>query len=343
MDGRRMSCPRGRVIGGSSSVNGMVYIRGHALDYDGWAAAQGLEQLVVCALPALFPEGRDAPPRAPTTTTAATVRCYVTTGEMRNPLYRAFIEAGMQAGYARTDDLNGYRQEGVGPMDLTTHRGRRWSAAMAYLRPALARPNLDASQSRRADDAHAVRGHARDRRRIRAATAACVRARARREVIVAGGAINSPQILMLSGIGDADALRKLGIAPVADVPGVGENLQDHIETYVQHAARSRSRSTRRRIRWRWRRSAPSGCCSGPGSARPTISRRAASSAAAPAFGIRTCSTISCRSRSTYDGREKVEPARLPGPCRPDAPDVRRLGAAARPAIRASRRDPRSTT
>ena len=232
MDGRRIACPRGRVLGGSSSINGMVYVRGHALDYDGWAGAKGLEHWSYFHCLPYFRKaetrikgadayhGGDGP-------------LYVTTGAMRNPLYRAFIDAGVEAGYAYTDDMNGYRQEGVGPMDRTTWRGRRWSAAMAYLRPAQRRANLRVEsrclvnrilfESTRAVGVEYAQG------------GPVVRARARREVIVAAGAINSPQLLMLSGIGDADALGQCGIAAVAHVPGVGENLQDHIETYVQHA------------------------------------------------------------------------------------------------------------
>ena len=232
MDGRRMSCPRGRVIGGSSSINGMVYIRGHALDYDGWAAAKGLERWSYAHCLPYFKKaetrlagadeyhGGDGP-------------LYVTSGEMKNPLYRAFVDAGIEAGYARTEDMNGFRQEGLGPMDRTTYRGRRWSAAMAYLRPAQTRPNLEVHSgtlvtrllfegTRAVGVEYAHRGQA-------------VVARVRREVIVSGGAICSPQILMLSGIGNADTLRKHGIAPIVDIPGVGENLQDHIETYVQQA------------------------------------------------------------------------------------------------------------
>lgn len=232
MDGRRMACPRGRVLGGSSSINGMVYIRGHALDYDRWAAAKGLEHWSYDHCLPYFKKaetrlhgadayrGGDGP-------------LYVTTGAMQNPLHRAFIEAGMQAGYAHTGDMNGYRQEGLGAMDRTTYHGRRWSAAMAYLRPARTRPNLTVLsrclvgrvlfEATRAIGVEYTQG------------GQVMRARGRREVIIAGGAINSPQILMLSGIGDADALRALDIKPIADVPGVGENLQDHIETYVQHA------------------------------------------------------------------------------------------------------------
>ena len=232
MDGRRMSCPRGRVLGGSSSVNGLVYVRGHALDYDRWAEAQGLAHWSYAHCLPYFKKSETRLQGADEYR-GGNGPLYVTTGAMHNPLYRAFVEAGVQAGYARTDDMNGYRQEGMGAMDRTSYRGRRWSAAMAYLRPARARPNL------------AVESGALVTRVLFEATRAIgveyaqngrvIKVRARREVIVAGGAINSPQILMLSGIGRADALRAHGIAPIADVPGVGENLQDHIETYVQHA------------------------------------------------------------------------------------------------------------
>ena len=232
MDGRRMSCPRGRVLGGSSSINGMVYVRGHALDYDQWAEAKGLEHWSYAHC---LPYFKKAETRltGPDDYRGGSGPLYVTIGAMKNPLYRAFIAAGVEAGYARTDDMNGYRQEGLGPMDRTTWRGRRWSAAMAYLRPALARPNLEV-ESR----SLVLRVLFEGKRAIGveyARNGNVVRARVRREVIVAGGAINSPQILMLSGIGPADALREHGIAPIIDLPGVGENLQDHIETYVQHA------------------------------------------------------------------------------------------------------------
>ena len=215
MDGRRVSCPRGRVLGGSSSINGMVYIRGHAFDYDGWAAAKGLAHWSYAHCLPYFKrletrlKGADDyhGDRGP---------LYVTTGTMRNPLYRAFIEAAVQAGYATTDDMNGYRQEGFGPMDMTIYRGRRWSAAMAYLRPARARANLRIEprclvtrilfEGTRAVGVEYLHN------------GQVVRMRARREVIVAGGAINSPQILMLSGIGDADGARALEQDPRGEAP-----------------------------------------------------------------------------------------------------------------------------
>jgi choline dehydrogenase len=162
----------------------------------------------------------------------------VSTGACHNPLYNAFIEAGQQAGYARTDDMNGYRQEGFGPMDMTVHKGRRWSTAMAYLRPALKRPNLvlrtsalttrvifEGTDSPRAVGVEVVH-HGQ-----------CMQMRASREVILCGGAINSPQLLQLSGVGNPALLEPLGVPVVAARKGVGENLQDHLETYVQYACK----------------------------------------------------------------------------------------------------------
>ncbi|MEX1206974.1 MAG: choline dehydrogenase [Dongiaceae bacterium] len=229
MNGRRMYCPRGRVLGGSSSINGMVYVRGHARDYDRWAQG-GLAGWSYAEVLPYFKRsetreigaddyrGGDGP-------------LHVATGACRNPLYNAFIEAGQQAGYPFTEDMNGYQQEGFGRMDMTIDRGRRCSAARAYLRPALARPNLRVEvralttrvlfEGARAVGVEYVRGG-----RTR-------QARAVREVILCGGAINSPQLLMLSGLGPADELRRLGLPVVADLPAVGRNLQDHLETYVQ--------------------------------------------------------------------------------------------------------------
>ncbi len=232
MDGRRMYCPRGRVLGGSSSINGMVYIRGHAFDYDGWAQRPGLAHWSYAhCLPYFIKSERRL--QGPDPYHGGAGPLVVTTPAMRNPLFHAFLEAAQQAGYAYTKDMNGYRQEGFGPMDQTTFRGRRWSTVRAYLRPAMARPNLRVLprclalrvlfEAGRATGVELAQGS--QRRAVRA----------RREVILSGGAINSPQLLMLSGIGEADALRKLGIPVVADSPGVGRNLQDHIEIYVQHA------------------------------------------------------------------------------------------------------------
>ena len=233
MDGRVMYCPRGKVIGGSSSINGMVYIRGHARDYDRWAQT-GLRGWSYADVLPYFrrAETRD---RGPDDYHGGDGPLHVSAGHTPQPLYQAWIEAGRQAGYPLTADLNGYQQEGLGPMDMTTRKGRRWSAAKAYLRPAMPRPNL-AVEIRalthrilfEGDRAVGVEYRQGGQQR---------QARARREVILCGGAINSPQLLMLSGVGPADELRALGLPVTADLPGVGRNLQDHIEIYVQHACR----------------------------------------------------------------------------------------------------------
>ena len=231
LGGRRLHCPRGRVLGGSSSVNGMAYVRGNPLDYEGWAegGAPGwswAEVLPYFRKAESFSGGGDEwrGDSGPLNTSR---------GRMANPLYAAFIEAGGQAGYALTADMNGYRQEGFGPMDMTVHRGRRWSAANAYLRPAAGRPGLAVEtgalatrillDGRRATGVEYRRGGA-----VRTA-------RARREVVLSAGPINAPQLLMLSGIGPAARLAEHGIAVVLDLPGVGGNLQDHLELYVQQA------------------------------------------------------------------------------------------------------------
>ena len=231
LGGRRLHCPRGKLLGGSSSVNGMAYVRGNALDYEGWAAAGATGWSYAEVLPYFrraesFSGGGDD-------YRGDSGPLHTSRGGMRNPLYRAFIEAGEQAGYARTADMNGYRQEGLGPMDMTVHRGRRWSTANAYLKPARSRGNLAvatrALATRLLLDGRRVRGvEYRQGGVTRTALAA-------REVILSGGPINTPQLLMLSGIGPADQLREFGIEVIHDLPGVGENLQDHLELYIQQA------------------------------------------------------------------------------------------------------------
>jgi choline dehydrogenase len=235
MNQRRIHCPRGRVIGGSSSINGMVYIRGNAQDYDGWASRAGLQDWSYANC---LPYFRKAEARAKggDLYRGDAGPLHVSTGACRNPLYQAFIDAGKQAGYPYAEDMNGYQQEGLGPMDMTVHKGRRWSTAMAYLRPALKRKNLKLQirslvthvMFEGPDDAPRAVGvevsHDGQRQHLRAT----------REVILSGGAINSPQLLMLSGIGNPDELRSMGIAVTASLKGVGENLQDHLETYVQY-------------------------------------------------------------------------------------------------------------
>ena len=229
LGGRRLHCPRGRVLGGSSSVNGMAYVRGNALDYDGWAERGASGWSYAGVLPYFrraesFSGGDDD-------WRGNSGLLNTSRGTMTNPLYAAFIEAGEQAGYARTADMNGYRQEGFGPMDMTVHRGRRWSAANAYLKPAAGRPHLAVETGALAtrillDDGRASGVEYRQGGAVRTV-------QARREVILSGGPINSPQLLMLSGIGPAAHLAEHGIAVACDLPGVGENLQDHLELYVQ--------------------------------------------------------------------------------------------------------------
>ncbi len=231
LDGRRLHVPRGKVIGGSSSINGMVYIRGNALDFDGWeeqgATGWGWRHVLPYFRRAeTREEGGDA-------WRGDSGPLHTSYGTMRNPLYRAFIEAAAQAGYAETPDVNGFRQEGFGRMDRTIRGGRRWSAANAYLRPALRRPNV-VLRSRTTTTRIVFEGR-------RAVGVACRPAaggretilHARREVVLAAGSINSPVLLMHSGVGPGADLARLGIPVVADRPGVGQNLQDHLEFYFQ--------------------------------------------------------------------------------------------------------------
>jgi choline dehydrogenase len=230
MDGRSMYCPRGRVVGGSSSINGMVYIRGHARDYDHWAQL-GLAGWSYAEILPYFrrAESRDL---GADDYHGADGPLHVSRAHSPQPLFKAWVEAGRQAGYPMTNDLNGYQQEGLGPMDMTTWRGRRWSAAKAYLRPAMGRGNV--ALTTRALT-HRLIFEGRKAVGVEYSAAGRLhRVRAAREVIVSGGAINSPQILMLSGVGPAEALRSLDIPVIHDLPGVGQNLQDHLETYVQH-------------------------------------------------------------------------------------------------------------
>ena len=229
MDGRRMYCPRGRVLGGSSSINGMAYVRGHALDYDRWAQQGAVGWSYADCLP--YFKKAETSDRGEDDYRGGSGPLNTTTGACENPLFKAWIEAGQQAGYPFTADMNGYQQEGVGPMFMTTHKGRRWSAAVAYLKPAMSRTNLEVETGAFTD-----RIVFEGKRAIGVAYRKGTQARqvtARREVICCGGAINSPQLLMLSGIGPAAHLKEHGIEVLADSQGVGANLQDHLEIYVQ--------------------------------------------------------------------------------------------------------------
>ncbi|HSK41635.1 MAG TPA: choline dehydrogenase [Arenibaculum sp.] len=234
LGGRRMHWPRGRVLGGSSSINGMAYVRGHALDYERWAAED--PALAHWSYAHVLPYFRKAEGRAkgPDDYHGGDGPLRVMTGGCDNPLYQAFIEAGVQAGYPRTDDQNGYRQEGFGTMDMTVHQGRRWSTAVAYLHPASERPNLTVRTGMLTTRVLVEGGRAVGVDYGPRAGGAVQTVRAGREVIVSGGPVNSPQLLMLSGIGPADELRAAGGEPVHDLPGVGRNLQDHLELYIQH-------------------------------------------------------------------------------------------------------------
>ena len=232
LGGRRLHTPRGKVLGGSSSINGLVYVRGNPMDFERWAegGARGWSYSDV------LPYFRRAETRdeGGDTYRGGEGALHTRYGPLDNPLYTAFIESAAQAGYPLTDDINGGQQEGFGRMDMTVHGGRRWSAANAYLKPAMARPNLTvvthALASRILFDGRRAVGVAYRHDAVeRTATA-------RREVILSGGPINSPQLLKLSGIGPAAELRSHGIAVVHDLPGVGENLQDHLEFYFQMEA-----------------------------------------------------------------------------------------------------------
>ena len=231
MDGRSIYCPRGRVLGGSSSINGMAYVRGHARDYDRWAQS-GLQGWSYAHCLPYFRRAQNHE-LGPDDYRGGEGPLHVSAGKMTNPLFQAWIEAGRQAGYPITEDMNGYQQEGIGRMDMTTYKGRRWSAAMAYLYPAMERPNVTVESG-----ALTLRVLLEGQRAVGVEVARRSGPeilRAGREVIISAGAINSPQLLQLSGIGPAEVLRQAGIEVVHDLPGVGENLQDHLEVYVQHA------------------------------------------------------------------------------------------------------------
>ncbi|GIT76386.1 MAG: choline dehydrogenase [Acidimicrobiaceae bacterium] len=231
MGGRRVYHARGKVLGGSSSINGMIFQRGNPMDYDRWAATPGCEagdwahclpyfkRMETCIAGADDWRGGDGPLK-------------LERGPATSPLFRAFLEAVEEAGHPRTVDVNGYRQEGFNAFDRNVYRGRRQSAARAYLHPVLHRKNLNlitkAHATRLVMDGTRVTGVEYQRRGQRHVAAAA-------EVVLCGGAINTPQLLQLSGIGPAAVLHDAGVSPIVDLPGVGENLQDHLEVYVQYA------------------------------------------------------------------------------------------------------------
>jgi choline dehydrogenase len=238
LGGRVLATPRGKVIGGSSSINGMVYVRGHAKDFDTWEAMGARGWAYADVLPYFqrmenWHGDQDATMPGDPAWRGRAGPLHITRGPRTNPLFSAFIEAGRQAGYPVTPDYNGRQQEGFGPMEATIWKGERWSAAKAYLKPALATGRV-----------RLVRGFARRvvMEGLRATGVEIERGGrievipAGREVILAASSINSPKLLMLSGIGPGQHLRDHGIPVVADRPGVGANLQDHLELYLQFSA-----------------------------------------------------------------------------------------------------------
>ena len=235
MNGRRIYHARGKVLGGSSSINGMIFQRGNAMDYERWASDPGMQtwdyahclpyfkrmENCLAAEPDDPYRGHDGP-------------LALERGPATNPLFTAFFEAVQQAGYPLTEDVNGFQQEGFAPFDRNIRRGRRLSAARAYLHPVMNRPNLEVTtrafvtkilfEGKRAVGVeYAHRGSTRTARAG--------------EVILCGGAINSPQTLQLSGIGNANELKAVGVTPLHDLPGVGEHLQDHLEVYIQYGSK----------------------------------------------------------------------------------------------------------
>ncbi|MEM6487007.1 MAG: choline dehydrogenase [Pseudomonadota bacterium] len=235
LGGRRLACPRGKVLGGSSSINGMIWVRGHAHDYDHWRdqGAAGWGYADVLPYFQRLEDWHDGGHGGDPAWRGQGGPVHVTRGKRDNPLVQAFVEAGRQAGYPVTGDYNGQQQEGFGPFDMTVWRGARWSAAKAYLRPALAGPHctLVRALARRVTlrDGRATGVEVERGGRVETIAAGA-------EVILAASSINSPKLLMLSGIGPGAHLAEHGIEVVADRPGVGQNLQDHLELYIQAAA-----------------------------------------------------------------------------------------------------------
>ncbi|CAI2438029.1 choline dehydrogenase [Serratia liquefaciens] len=238
MNNRRMECGRGKGLGGSSLINGMCYIRGNAMDFDNWAKAPGLEDWSYLDCLPYFrkAETRDI---GPNDFHGGDGPVSVTTPKAgNNELFHAMVEAGVQAGYPRTDDLNGYQQEGFGPMDRTvTPKGRRASTARGYLDQARSRSNLKIVTHALTDRIRFEGKRAVGVDYLQGESNQITSARARREVLLCAGAIASPQILQRSGVGPASLLNRLDIDLVHDLPGVGENLQDHLEMYLQYACK----------------------------------------------------------------------------------------------------------
>jgi len=230
LNNRRLYWPRGRGWGGSSSINGMIYIRGHARDYDRWRQ-MGCEGWSFADVLPYFKRA-EANENGGDEFHGGMGPLHVSNGRSTNPLFRTFIQAGLEAGFPQTSDFNGRSQEGFGPYQMTIREGRRWSTASAYLVPALDRPNLKIES-----DAHVTRILFEGTRAVGVEYAQKkekFQVRAIREVILSGGAVNTPQVLLLSGVGDSEILGRFGIPVVADVKGVGRNLQDHLDCSIQY-------------------------------------------------------------------------------------------------------------
>mgnify|MGYP000158766010 CR=1 FL=1 len=235
LDNRRMHCPRGKVLGGSSSINGMVYVRGHARDFDEWQQHGAKDWDYAHCLP-YFKKAESWAFGEDDYRGVAGPLAVNNGNEMKNPLYKAFVAAGVDAGYLATDDYNGAQQEGFGPMHMTVKNGVRWSTSNAYLRPAMQRSNLTvithalvhkvlfstkAGESKKAVGVHFER------------KGKHIEVNANKEVVLSAGSVGSPHILQLSGVGASETLKQAGIEQVHELPGVGENLQDHLEFYFQ--------------------------------------------------------------------------------------------------------------
>ncbi len=233
LNNRRLACPRGKVIGGSSSINGMVYVRGHARDYDHWAESGADGWAYADVLP-YFKRLETWHGEGDADWRGKSGPLHISRGPRDNPLVQAFVKAGEEAGYHTTQDYNGEKQEGFGPFEATIHKGQRWSAANAYLKPALKRETCTLVRGL-AQRVVIEEGRAVGVEVFRNGKAETLHAN--HEVILAASSINSPKLLMLSGIGPADHLKEHGITPIVDRSGVGQNLQDHLELYIQMASK----------------------------------------------------------------------------------------------------------
>ncbi|XP_063967625.1 choline dehydrogenase, mitochondrial-like [Lytechinus pictus] len=232
LNNRKMYWPRGKVLGGTSSINGMVYMRGHADDYDRWEKEGAIGWSYADCLP--YFKRAQCHEKGENEYRGGDGPLNVSSGKSKNLLLETFVKAGIECGYPYTQDMNGYQQEGFGFLDLTIHKGRRWNTSNAYLRSedVLKRNNLKIQPQSLCEKvifegtkAVGIEFTCNGKKKV---------ARASQEVILSGGAVNSPQLLMLSGVGDADELGVLGIPIVANLPGVGQNLQDHLQLYISH-------------------------------------------------------------------------------------------------------------